>query len=119
MTEAEKKTEQDETVIAYLKAHPDGVMQSDLWKDVNIDSRTCSRIVKRLEDAGLIQREEIRGKTHTFLVKYTKPRKEFNPLLLIAGESILPCVACDEECDVPNCKMLEDWIYELVFSEIE
>lgn len=119
MTESEKTNEQDDIVIAYLKEHPDGILQSDLWKEINVDSRTCSRIVKRLEDAGKIKREETRGKVRTYLIRYVKTQTTLDPMLLVAGESLLPCVACDEECDVPSCKMLEDWIYELVFSEIE
>ncbi len=110
---------QDEMVLSYLKEYSDGILQSDLWKGIGIDSRTCSRIVMRLEAAGRITREETHGQVHSYLIRGVKTKKQIDTSLLLAGTVIVPCVACDEECDVPSCKLLEDWIYELVFSEME
>lgn len=106
-----------EGVLAFLKNHPDGYLQSELWKELEMDSRTCSRILKNLEEGGNIVREATKG--GTYLVRWVKQEKKIDPMLLMAGDAILPCVACTEECDVPSCKMLEDWIYELVFAEME
>ncbi len=106
-----------EVSLAYIKSHPEGVIQSNLWKELEMDSRTCSRIIKYLLETETVAREEIKG--GSFLIKAIVAEKEIDPMLFMAGDSLLPCVACTEECDVPSCKMLEDWIYELVFAEME
>lgn len=105
-----------ENAYSVIKGRKDGILQSELWKVCNIDSRTCSRVLKTLEDEGRVYREPVKG--NTYVVKAVKKEKTVDPMLLMAGEVIVPCVACTEECDVPNCKMLEDWIYELVFSQM-
>ena len=107
-------------VLAYIRARPDGAFQSELWKELGIDSRSCSRILKKLEDGGYIEREECKKDgTRTYLVWLVKTEKTIDPLRLMAGEVIVPCVACEDECNIEHCKMLEDWVYELVFSEME
>lgn len=103
--------------LTFIRDHPEGIIQSELWKQLGIDSRTCSRILKQLEDEGKVTRESVKG--GSFLVQWVITEKKIDPMLFMAGEAILPCVACTEECDVPSCKMLEDWIYELVFAEME
>lgn len=108
--------ERRDAVHAYICGKPDGILQSELWKELETDSRTCSRVVTELEAAGRVTREKVNG---TFLIRGIEEKKKFNAQLLMAGDAIVPCVACTEECDVPTCKMLEDWIYELVFSEIK
>lgn len=113
----EELAQKAEQALTFIKNHPDGILQSDLWKELGTDSRTCSRILKHLEDEGRITRQATKG--NTFLVTWMKTDKKIDPMLIMAGEAILPCVACTEECDVPSCKMLEDWIYELVFAEME
>ena len=118
MTSSTKELAQKaEQALTFIKNHPDGIVQSELWKKLGIDSRTCSRILKHLEDEGRIMRQAAKG--NTFLVSWVKTDKKIDPMLIMAGDAILPCVACTEECDVPSCKMLEDWIYELVFAEME
>lgn len=113
----EELAQKAEQALTFIKNHPDGIVQSELWKELGIDSRTCSRILKHLEDEGRIMRQAAKG--NTFLVSWVKTYKKIDPMLIMAGDAILPCVACTEECDVPSCKMLEDWIYELVFAEME
>ena len=113
----EELAQKAEQALTFIKNHPDGIVQSELWKELGIDSRTCSRILKHLEDEGRIMRQAVKG--NTFLVSWVKTDKKIDPMLIMAGDAILPCVACTEECDVPSCKMLEDWIYELVFAEMD
>ena len=113
----EELAQKAEQALTFIKNHPDGIVQSELWKELGIDSRTCSRILKHLEDEGRIMRQAAKG--NTFLVSWVKTDKKIDPMLIMAGDAILPCVAFTEECDVPSCKMLEDWIYELVFAEME
>ncbi|HJJ90064.1 MAG TPA: MarR family transcriptional regulator [Methanocorpusculum sp.] len=107
-------------VLAHIREKPEGVYQNRLWKDLGVDSRTCSRILKKLEDSGYIKREKCKNEgNRTYLVHLIEEKQTIDPMLLMAGEVIVPCVACDEECDIELCKMLEDWMYELVFSEME
>ena len=116
---ASQLSETETAVLAHIGAKSDGAFQSELWKDLGVDSRTCSRILKKLEESGYIEREECKKDgTRTYLVRIVKSEKSIDPMLLMAGDVIVPCVACDEECDVEHCKMLEDWVYELVFSEM-
>ncbi|MDO5844354.1 MAG: MarR family transcriptional regulator [Methanocorpusculum sp.] len=116
----ETEQEQNELALKCIRSYPEGIAQSDLWKEIDVDSRTCSRILKRLETDGLIERFEYKkDKTRTYLIKPAKKSAVFDVSLLMAGDKIIPCVACDEECDVSKCPMLEDWVYELVFSEME
>ena len=42
--------------LKLIQSRPEGVLQSELWKELGVDSRKCSRIVKKLEECGLIER---------------------------------------------------------------
>lgn len=46
--------------LKLIQSKPEGVLQSELWKELGVDSRKCSRIVKKLEDSGLIERIEFK-----------------------------------------------------------
>ena len=54
--------------LKLIQSKPEGILQSELWKELGVDSRKCSRIVKKLEDGGLIVRTDSRkmGSRHTF-----------------------------------------------------
>lgn len=112
--------EQEVAALNILKTKPDGFLQSDLWKEMGVNSRACSRILKKLEDEGHITRTDYRKDgCRTYLVQIVPKETAVDPMLLMAGDVIVPCVACDEECEVEHCKMLEDWMYELVFAEMD
>ena len=38
----------DVDALQFIKSHENGILQSDLWKALKIDSRKCSRIVAKL-----------------------------------------------------------------------
>ena len=103
-----------DSTYAFICKQEDGILQSNIWKELDMDSKTCSKVLKELEDTKRITRTKEKG---TYRVKGKIVPKKLNVSLLMAGNSIVPCVACTEECDVPTCKLLEDWIYDLVFSE--
>ena len=44
-----------EEALKVIQSHPDGVLQSELWKLLDIDSRKCSRVVKKLVDDELVE----------------------------------------------------------------
>ncbi|MFA5395052.1 MAG: Lrp/AsnC family transcriptional regulator [Methanomicrobiales archaeon] len=104
-----------ENALRVIQSHPDGVLQSELWKELEIDSRKCSRVVKALLDDEKIDRVEYRKEgQRTYLLKAKKTA--VNPALLIAGGALLPCICCEEECEVLACPLLLDWMYQLAIE---
>ncbi|MFA6332537.1 MAG: winged helix-turn-helix transcriptional regulator [Methanoregula sp.] len=98
--------------LKLIQSKPEGVLQSELWKELGVDSRKCSRIVKKLEDGGLIERVEFKKdgiKTYLLRAK----QMPVNPNHLLAGDELIPCIACDLECVVEECHPLMDWMYQL------
>ena len=93
-----------------------GVLQSDLWKKLKLNSRDGSRLALRLERRGLISREKILQKgrwTYKLLIEQA-------PIKL---ESLIdsPCLTCpvEQKCDFENaypepsplhCQLIEDWV---------
>jgi len=104
--------DQEEEALALIQSHPEGVLQSELWKELGVDSRKCSRIVKKLEDSGLIERVEYKKEgIKTYLLRAKK--QPVCPEHLLAGDELIPCIACDLECVVEECHPLMDWMYQL------
>jgi len=107
-----------EDALKVIQSHPAGVLQSELWKILEVDSRKCSRLVKKLLDEGMIERVEFRKDgIKTFILKAT--RRPVEPALILAGEELIPCIGCDQECHVEECAKLLDWMYQLAISEVD
>jgi len=90
-----------------------GVLQSDLWRELGATSREGSRISLKLEDKGLIRREkELREGRWTYRL--------FPKRLPASIDSIAdcPCLMCSDNprCDPssatspPSCDRLTDWL---------
>ena len=93
-----------------------GMLQSDLWKKLKLNSRDGSRLALRLERRGLISREKILQKgrwTYKLIIEQA-------PIKL---ESLVdsPCLTCpvEQKCDPENaypepsplhCQLIEDWV---------
>ena len=93
-----------------------GMLQSDLWKKLKLNSRDGSRLALRLERRGLISREIILQKgrwTYKLIIEQA-------PIKL---ESLVnsPCLTCpvEQKCDFENaypepsplhCQLIEDWV---------
>jgi Lrp/AsnC family transcriptional regulator, leucine-responsive regulatory protein len=102
----------EEEGLKLIQSKPEGVLQSELWKEMGVDSRKCSRIVKKLEESGLIERVEFKKdgiKTYLLRAK----QMPVNPCHLLAGDELIPCVGCELECIVEECHPLMDWMYQL------
>ena len=98
--------------LKLIQSRPEGVLQSELWKELGVDSRKCSRIVKKLEESGLIERVEFKKEgLKTYLLK--AKQMPVNPSDLLAGDELIPCIGCDLECVVEECHPLMDWMYQL------
>ena len=108
--------EPEEEALNLIRSRPDGILQSELWKELGVDSRKCSRIVKKLEDSGVIERIEYRkDSVKTFLLR--AKRMPVNPENLLAGDELIPCIGCDSECIIEECHSLMDWMYQLAIVE--
>jgi len=93
-----------------------GLLQSDLWKKLKLNSRDGSRLALRLERRDLITREKILQKgrwTYKLIIEQA-------PIKL---ESLIdsPCLTCpvEQKCDFENaypepsplhCQLIEDWV---------
>lgn len=107
----------EEEALRLIQSTPGGVLQSELWKILHIDSRKCSRVVKKLLDAGLIERVEHRQDgIKTYLLRARK--KTITAELLLAGTELVPCIACDRECRVEECTLMVDWMYQLAIEDV-
>jgi len=109
-----------EEALEYIKSHPEGVLQSDLWKALLIDSRKCSRIVAKLLKDNLISREiESQDGIRTYRLYYAdRPTiRRFSPLLAV--DIFEPCAGCIEECSPEHCAKLSEWIFAIVLGEPE
>ena len=93
-----------------IKNKENGAYQNNLWKDMNIDSRKCSRIISYLLKDGLIKREKTSyNGSRTYLLKIVEEEKEAY-LSLIAKDVFSPCAGCKKACQPEYCNSLTDWI---------
>jgi len=92
----------------------DGLPQSELWKELDVSSRKGSRIAQKLEDRGLIEREEgVHEGNKTYILHPVVEKLDYS--LLVAGDMISPFIG--EENPNPRSGSFTEWIYELAYSE--
>ncbi|HJH29444.1 MAG TPA: Lrp/AsnC family transcriptional regulator [Methanosarcinaceae archaeon] len=105
--------ELDELTLNTIRKHDDGVFQSILWKEMDIDSRKCSRIVTKLVKDGLVIREHaVSNGARTYLIRVAETVKpSFDQLL--AGDIFSPCAGCRDACQPEFCGKLGEWILNL------
>ncbi len=98
----------------------EGLLQSDIWKEVGIGSSKCSRIMLRLEDDGLVKREkETLNGVNTYRVypirkSSRKSKKKSDYDCLIVDGEIAPCAGCDADCSPEQCSSIGKWIQSLI-----
>jgi hypothetical protein len=97
-----------------------GVLQSDMWQELEASSREGSRIAIKLENKGLIRRErELSGGRWTYRLFSNRQPVSINSIV------DCPCLMCpaDSRCGAwsnisPNkCEDLTRWILNLVQRE--
>lgn len=97
-----------------IKNTVDGVYQKEIWKQMNIDSRKCSRILKKLLDTEQIIREEaVAGGTKTYLLKTVSEERKRNYDVLMVKDMFSPCTGCMGECRPEYCPALTFWIMNI------
>ncbi|MBE0521628.1 MAG: Lrp/AsnC family transcriptional regulator [Candidatus Methanoperedenaceae archaeon] len=112
--------ETEEKILEKIKSSEDGVLQKDLWKEMQIDRRKCSRIVDKLKKEGIITRNLESGKgSRTYRIRYLKRKKEElkDYSLLLVNNMFSPCTGCTIECFPTHCMPLTDWIFTLIEVE--
>ncbi len=102
------------------------ILQKDLWKELNIDSSKCSRILRKLEKEGLIKRiEVVVNGVKTFKIvpaDFEEEKKEELSLKEILERieevsALPPCFSCLElDCEAIRCLKLEIWFLRRVFE---
>ncbi|MBS7645016.1 MAG: transcriptional regulator [Candidatus Bathyarchaeia archaeon] len=112
-----KKNLGDRKILDIIRnAGDQGILQSELWKMVNADSREGSRTMLRLEKRGLIlRRRELYEGRWTYRVK---AKHKFTTVDSIIN---VPCAFCGVEsrCSeagviTPNkCRELTSWLREM------
>jgi predicted transcriptional regulator len=106
-----------EEALEYIKSRQEGVLQSDLWKALKIDSRKCSRIVAKLLKENLITREgESIDGIRTYRLYYADKGNSRRFRSLMAVEIFEPCAGCIEECVPEHCAKLSEWIFAIVIG---
>ena len=104
----------EEEAYNMIKRHKEGVFQNVIWKELDIDSRKCSRIIKKLLDKDLIIREVgVSNGARTYLLKAKEEVKEKYDLLL-AGTLFSACTGCTGDCQPEYCGRLSEWIGNLI-----
>ncbi|MBP2029384.1 DNA-binding Lrp family transcriptional regulator [Methanohalophilus levihalophilus] len=103
----------EEDTLDLIKKNKEGIYQNVLWKELEIDSRKCSRIVTKLEKDGKITREKATANgSNTYLIKATSTdEKTFE--LLLSGDMFSPCTGCRLACQPESCEALTEWILNL------
>ena len=106
-----------EEALEYIKSYPEGVLQSDLWKELSIDSRKCSRIVAKLLKEKLITREMVSvDGIRTYRIHYSGRCDGRRFVSLMAVDAFEPCAGCIDECVPEHCAKLSEWIFAIVMG---
>ena len=93
-----------------------GIHQSEFWKELDVDSRKGSRIIDKLEELGLVEREETVYDGHnTYLVAPVRDPRDLDFSLLMAGDMLSPFVG-DEEID-PQSDAFSQWVMSLAYED--
>ncbi|MGV8175661.1 MAG: helix-turn-helix transcriptional regulator [Methanothrix sp.] len=106
-----------EEALEYIKSRPEGALQSDLWKVLQIDSRKCSRIVAKLLKDNIITREieSVDGiRTYRLYCRERSQSRRFDSLL--AFDAFEPCAGCIDDCIPEHCSKLSEWIFSIVLG---
>ncbi len=109
----------EKEAIELIKAN-NGILQSELWKQLGLDSREGSRIVLRLAKKGLIKRKQviINGRRTYRLYLAENEASEATILVNLASILDIPCTVCPylSQCQVggfyspTTCPLIDEWV---------
>ncbi|GAY26491.1 hypothetical protein ATG_16950 [Desulfurococcaceae archaeon AG1] len=73
-----------------------GILQSDLWRILGVDSKEGSKVVLRLLRRGMITRKEVNhGGRKTYLLTVSHQTEEREIDVDIDGVMMIPCFTCE------------------------
>lgn len=100
----------DQRALALIQERG-GIHQSEFWKELDVTSRTGSRIATTLEEAGVIRREEATyNGQQTYLLRPATKDLDFS--LLMAGDMISPLIGSDGG-DPIDSEEFTQWLLQL------
>ncbi|MEB3846811.1 MAG: Lrp/AsnC family transcriptional regulator [Desulfurococcales archaeon] len=113
-------SELEKKALKLIEESSDGILQSDLWKMMNLDSREGSRLVLRLVKKGLVKREQVvvNGR-RTYRLTLAKTTSEpVSVKIDISSILDIPCATCPfiNDCGPRNfhdprlCPLLDRWL---------
>jgi hypothetical protein len=92
-----------------------GIHQSEFWKELDVSSRTGSRIVDALAEKGLIERESVVYEGHnTYHLTPVRNARDRDFSLLLAGDQLSPFVG-EDDAD-PLDDDFSQWIMNLAYQ---
>lgn len=117
MPKAMKLSEMEKKAMEIIgRSGEEGILQSELWKKLETDSREGSRIAIRLERKGFIIREPVvhEGK-HTYKLKIVKKERK---KISISTVKAIPCFSCPiimkcgqgGEINPVICQKMSEWL---------
>jgi hypothetical protein len=98
----------------------EGILQCDLWKELNATGRDGSRIALKLESKNLVRREkELFNGRWTYRIFAAKPRVKVDSIVDIACVSCPNISKCESGSEIsPNtCSELTQWILSLCIEK--
>lgn len=113
----------EKAALDLIKQRNGSILQSDLWKELGLDSREGSRLVIRLVKKGLVRREtvSINGrKTYRLFVVEQTARTAPSVVVDLKTVMDIPCTTCPyiSQCgpgnfyDPATCAWLDSWLEE-------
>lgn len=109
----------EEEILELIRSRKEGILQSEIWKLMEIDSRKCSRAINKLLKEHLVRREpelaDGRNTFRIFSVQSDEPSDRHKKLL--AGTMFSPCTGCTLECIPETCYQLDEWINIIIEEE--
>jgi len=109
----------EKEIINLVKnAGDEGIIQRELWKKIGLDSRRGIKILRRLEQQGIISRTEIIYKGRkTYILKPASMMKA--QIVIPEFLDDVPCMFCPNlsRCEsgaqsIADCEILNKWIEE-------
>jgi hypothetical protein len=110
-----KKDELVKRAIEFLSSRDGVATQSELWKELGLDSKRGSRLAIALEKMGVVAREKVlKNGRWTFLLRVINNDVDLDIIIRA------PCLTCKDEklcgrsaeVTPERCEKLEKWIIE-------
>ncbi len=90
------------------------IIQSDIWKRLEIDSSSCSRIIDSMIEEKVIIRKKL---SKSFLIDRIRRNKDEDKKVdytaLVSGQNrFSACCGCELLCNAESCTILTNWLLE-------